>query len=64
MKRQKTQDLIVAEEKDKGGVSFQDVRNFLSFSCGDFGIFLYLFASLWPAICALGFTLWMGYWAQ
>jgi len=54
----------VAEEKDKGSVTFGDIRKFMKFSLGDFGIFLYLFLSLIPAISALAFTLWMGYWAQ
>lgn len=40
------------------------MRNFLSFSFGDFAIVMYMFVATLPAVAALGFTLFMGYWAN
>ena len=49
--KDKQQDLVVAEEKFEGGVSFKDYRNHFSFTvlgCG--GMLLYAFISV---LCAL-----------
>ena len=56
-------DLIEAEEKEKGSVTFSDIRGFLKFSGGDLSILAYIVAGMWPAFMTLAISLWMGYWA-
>lgn len=41
------------------------MRNYLRFSvCGEASLLLYIFVSLLPAVASLGFTWWMGNWAE
>lgn len=54
--------MIVAEEKDKGFVTFSDLRSFLKFSIGDSAMLIYLFVASVTAACQIGITLWLKYW--
>jgi hypothetical protein len=60
--KHKQNDLIEAEEQDKGKVSFSDLRSFLKFSIGDSAMILYFVVCSISAACQIGITLWLKYW--
>jgi len=54
----------MAEEQDFGGISWQDYKNFLSFSMGYWGIVVYLGISFIAALSQLASSWWLGKWTE
>ena len=44
-------DLLVAEDKDQGGIKLADIRNYLSYSFGNFGFVLFFIFQTACALC-------------
>lgn len=52
------------EVKDSGSIGLQDIRNLLSFSVGNWGIFFYLFCASSAAAFQLYTTYWISVWTE
>ena len=64
LKRSKTQNLIVAEEKKQGGLTCKDLCAYSWFSCGCFTIPFILLASTIPALLYLYISEWLRTWVR
>jgi len=57
-------DLIVPEEDNEGKLTYSDLKNFLRFSTGPWGVFWFFFFGFTPAFTQLGTTYWVSHWTE
>ena len=62
--QKKQENLIMAEEKVTGSVTFKDYRNYFKYSLGLFGMFLWFLVCSAASVAMLAISLFLAYWAS